>query len=387
MFNLNPRLKKELEMLANDPGPGISAWPLNDNMFDLQAQIRGPDGSPYSGGIFSLVVTIPNRYPFEPPHVRFVTPIYHPNIDCDGRICLDTLKMQPQGSWSPSINLNTLLLTIRVLMEHPNPDDGLVPEILKAIDSTKKYAISSSSITMTIPDSDLNKENSNTLQINTENNPQKEMKDDENLGTKEAIEILPLLSNQGKNNQKKTEVIEVEVENKDNNEEVEDEDNEEVDDDDDEMAYCVVSKKQRTRVVAFSENSTDSHPLAPPNHKPPSFPPSNVAHPQPPPRHSPTIAPAAGPKNPPNLLYDEEQFMSYSNLCLSTITTENISIQHYDYRVIILRNSAEIEIQTARLMFRILIQDHIQKQSQFMMLNISLKQRRLNLNLSQASIF
>ena len=148
------RITKELIMLANDPGPGISAWPVDESdMMHLQAQIQGPQESPYQGGLYNLTVDIPDRYPFEPPRVRFITPIYHPNIDSDGRICLDTLKMQPHGSWSPSVNINTLLLTIRVLMSNPNADDGLVPDITeeykrdvtlwmrKAVEHTKLNAL------------------------------------------------------------------------------------------------------------------------------------------------------------------------------------------------------------------------------------------------------
>jgi ubiquitin-conjugating enzyme E2 T len=74
-------------------------------------------------------VEVPVRYPFEPPRVRFLTPIYHPNIDSDGRICLDVLKPQPQGTWSPCMNINTVLLSVQLLMATPNPTDGLVPEI------------------------------------------------------------------------------------------------------------------------------------------------------------------------------------------------------------------------------------------------------------------
>lgn len=118
-----------MKLLEESPAPGVTCWRAEGRPQELRALLQGPEDSPYEGGDFSLTLTIPDRYPFEPPHVRFITPIYHPNIDSDGRICLDTLKMQPQGSWAPAININTLLLTIRVLLSHPNPEDGLVADI------------------------------------------------------------------------------------------------------------------------------------------------------------------------------------------------------------------------------------------------------------------
>ena len=38
--------------------------------------------------------------------------------------------MRPKGSWLPSVNLSTLLTTIRILMADPNADDGLMLEIV-----------------------------------------------------------------------------------------------------------------------------------------------------------------------------------------------------------------------------------------------------------------
>jgi ubiquitin-conjugating enzyme E2 T len=122
-------MKKELEMLTRDPPPGISVWQSGAGTMELTAQLTGPEDSPYAAGVFELGISIPVEYPFQPPRVRFSTPIYHPNFDSDGRICLDTLKMQPQGSWSPASNISSVLLSIRLLLAHPNADDGLVPSI------------------------------------------------------------------------------------------------------------------------------------------------------------------------------------------------------------------------------------------------------------------
>ncbi|KAM6370084.1 ubiquitin-conjugating enzyme E2 T isoform 1-T3 [Pluvialis apricaria] len=146
------RLKRELSLLTAEPPPGITCWQNENQLDDLRAQILGSADTPYEKGIFNLEIVVPERYPFEPPKIRFLTPIYHPNIDSAGRICLDVLKLPPKSAWRPSLNISTLLTSIQLLMAEPNPDDPLMADIsseykynkqlflLNAREWTEKYA-------------------------------------------------------------------------------------------------------------------------------------------------------------------------------------------------------------------------------------------------------
>lgn len=124
------RVKKELERFEKSPPPGVSCWCTDDEMLDeLEASIMGPPDTPFDRGVFKLKISLPERYPFEPPQVLFLTKLYHPNVDTAGRICLDILKVPPKGTWRPSQNLSSLLMSIRLLLSEPNPDDPLMADI------------------------------------------------------------------------------------------------------------------------------------------------------------------------------------------------------------------------------------------------------------------
>ena len=121
------RLTKELQEIRKDPPLNISAGPINDNLFEWEAVLLGPTETPYEGGVFILNIHIPLDYPMKPPNILFKTKIYHPNINSTGAICLDILK----SNWSPSLTLSKLLLSICSLLNDPNCDDPLVPDIAK----------------------------------------------------------------------------------------------------------------------------------------------------------------------------------------------------------------------------------------------------------------
>ncbi|KAM5221462.1 ubiquitin-conjugating enzyme E2 2-like [Ctenodactylus gundi] len=128
------RIRKELQEMIFDPPPGCSAGPLKDDLLRWQGTIRGPDDSPYEGGIFGLDIEFPPDYPFRPPNIKFTTRIYHPNVDRRGSISLDILGSE----WSPALTIAKVLLSILSLLCDPNLNEPLVPKIAKRYTRNRK---------------------------------------------------------------------------------------------------------------------------------------------------------------------------------------------------------------------------------------------------------
>ncbi|KAM0199449.1 hypothetical protein ACHAPQ_006482 [Fusarium lateritium] len=135
------RIMKELADITTDhDSSGVNASLVNEgNMKHLKGTFPAPPDTPYSGGTYQVDIQIPDQYPFKAPLIRFDTKIWHPNVSSQtGAICLDTLS----SNWSPVQTIKTALLSLRMLLEFPNPKDPQDAEVAKMmLEDPKRFAL------------------------------------------------------------------------------------------------------------------------------------------------------------------------------------------------------------------------------------------------------
>lgn len=80
-----------------------------------------PDSGYWKGATYHFSFGIPAHYPHSPPKVDCNTKIYHPNIDLQGKVCLNILR----EDWRPVLDINSVIYGLIYLFYEPNPDDPL----------------------------------------------------------------------------------------------------------------------------------------------------------------------------------------------------------------------------------------------------------------------
>lgn len=116
---------------------GIDAYPTNTSDILNWTVIISDEcikGTPYEDGTFELSLQFPDIYPFRPPIIKFITPIYHCNVATSGRISLNILC----DDWSPALTTTKILLGVCWLLKNPNADAPVRAEIGELLKKNKQ---------------------------------------------------------------------------------------------------------------------------------------------------------------------------------------------------------------------------------------------------------
>ena len=143
------RLIAEYKQILKNAPDGIMAGPIKEeNYFEWEAAITGPEGTLFEDGVFLAKLIFPQvcrvfqghplqnfltilfqDYPLNPPTMRFTSKIFHPNIYPDGKVCISILH--PPGDdplgyeksserWSPVQSVEKILLSVMSMIAEPN---------------------------------------------------------------------------------------------------------------------------------------------------------------------------------------------------------------------------------------------------------------------------
>jgi len=115
-------MRAQKDLTEMDVVPGIEMmFPNVDDICFFRVAVTPLEGD-YKGARFGFTFSIPEDFPYSAPKVRLETvPIFHPNIDWNGHVCLSILR----EDWSPVLSISSVLFGLLLLFHEPNPAEPL----------------------------------------------------------------------------------------------------------------------------------------------------------------------------------------------------------------------------------------------------------------------
>ena len=130
-MNTLERLKKEFNELQSAPILSIGGTVClqeEGNYYKWRATLMGPIDSLYAGGLFYIELLFPNDYPNKGPEIRFLTPIYHLNVnskDLSSYGCpIGLVKPSFTLWWKPSTTIREILMKLFSIFYLTNPESA-----------------------------------------------------------------------------------------------------------------------------------------------------------------------------------------------------------------------------------------------------------------------
>ncbi|KAI5147957.1 ubiquitin-conjugating enzyme E2 G1 [Enteropsectra breve] len=102
---------------------------INDNIYTWEVIILGSADTPYEAGIYRAEMIFPLNYPDAPPTFKFTTPMWHPNIDKNGNVCISILHSPGNDEfgyeelnerWLPVRTPESVIISIKSMLDNPN---------------------------------------------------------------------------------------------------------------------------------------------------------------------------------------------------------------------------------------------------------------------------
>jgi len=125
-------LNKQLRDLKKSSVDGFSAGLIDDDdIFKWEIVIYGPPETLFEGGMFKAHLLFPKEYPHRPPKMKFVSEMFHPNIDTEGNVCISILHEpgddkygyeKAEERWLPIHTVETICISVISMLGDPNDE-------------------------------------------------------------------------------------------------------------------------------------------------------------------------------------------------------------------------------------------------------------------------
>ena len=122
------RLQFELKEINKDPNYFYSVEPEKNNIYKWGIIMIGTPDTIFEGMIIKANIEFTKDYPNKAPIFYFTSPMFHPNIYSDGKMCISILHEgvdefgyeSISERWSPSQSVNSILISILSILGDPN---------------------------------------------------------------------------------------------------------------------------------------------------------------------------------------------------------------------------------------------------------------------------